>query len=187
MSARLIILLLAAGGLAVGFAMKVSAPATETHDDHDEQSEPPACSTPLSKFELPGDEPEQEPVFDIQVEVDHSTKKNRLIFNISELNGYYAESLRILFWYQSQPGMEPEESPLRLEHYMDKYVASNKILRECIELVPAEMRHIDHDIGQAENWAARVIHHNRARVTDPDILPERCGFSCGDDPSASTD
>ena len=176
MSIRLIILLLAAGGLAVGFAMKVSSPQEVIEEP--EVFEPDPCQTPLANRTLVGKEPETEPVFDVQVEVDHSTNKNRLVFNVSELHGYYVESIRILYWYRTRPDMTPEESPLRLEHYMDKYISSNEVLRECIELVPAEMRHIDGDIGEAENGAAEVTDYNRARLVNPDNLPGRCGFEC---------
>ncbi len=179
MSARLLILIVLAGGLAVYFAVgKNTAPAViepaaededgmtreELEQKRKEQTE--LCTRPLS-----GKEPAESPNLAVTVEVDRSSGKNRLFFNITESHGYYVETFRIQVWYV-RPGVTgPENSPLRFTIYKDDFLKANETYRTCAEVVPAELSLVGGDIGSTENWDARIVWHCRAREKNPDPLP----------------
>lgn len=178
-SARLLILVVLAGGLAVYFAVgKNRAPAAveadaenadwmtkEEHDRIDQEK------IELSKRPLPGKEPAEAPDLAVTVEVDRAGGKNRLYFNITESHGYYVETFRIQVWYK-RPGVTgPEDSPLLFTVYKDEYLKANETFRTCAEVVPAELVLVGGDMGATENWDAKVIYHGRAREKNPDSLP----------------
>ncbi|MHC5111056.1 MAG: hypothetical protein ACYTHJ_14385 [Planctomycetota bacterium] len=189
MTIRLLILVAVAGGLAVMVAVKVSnpAPAQQQIDDIDDTSDGLTpeererinrLNKELNKFDLPGEEPEVEPEFDVQIEVDLSSGKNRLVSYINETHGYYVETLAILYWYKEKPDMVAEDSPLTFEQHFDLYIPANETLKLCIEVVPAELSHVGGDIGESEKWGAEVIYYNRAREQNPEILHERSARRC---------
>jgi len=107
----------------------------------------------------------------VAVEVDRSSGKNRLFFNITESHGYYVETFRIQVWYV-RPGVTgPENSPLHFTIYKDDFLKANETYRTCAEVVPAELALVGGDMGSTENWDARIIWQCRAREKNPDPLP----------------
>jgi hypothetical protein len=180
MKPRLVILLVVVILLAVVWAVKVSAPRPAVVDEAVTQIEDDAnlsekdyreLGTPLSKRPLPGREPPEEPELSVQVDVNTSSNKHRLDYYISEAHGYYVEAFQIEFWYKIRPDMQPADSPLRFVHHLEDYVQANQTLKDCLEVVPAELSQVGDEIGTSENWDARVIWHGRARVENPDPLP----------------
>ena len=170
MKPRLIILLGVAVVLVVLLAMKFSSPEpseTEAEDivslEGDDLEAIRLTQTALSQRPLPGEAPEEEPELDIRVEVNTSGGKNRLDYYISEAHGFYVETFRIEFRYKG--------SPLRFAHYLESYVKANETLKDCIEVVPAELSKVGGDIGTSENWEAEIISYGRARAENPDPLP----------------
>ena len=177
--ARLAILVVFAGILAVALAVR---PAKSPEDDdytgafdadgnkkiediRREQSR-------LRDRELPGQEPEEPPVLNIDVHVDAASGKNRLLFNITEEHGYYVEEFNIQFWYKDNPEVQgPEDSPVSFIHPLDKYVKAHDTLADCVELSWAELIPVNGDMGTDENWEAEIIRHGRARLQNPDPLP----------------
>lgn len=178
MKPRFLILLAAAIGLAVYFATAKNKATPKDEDELTFIGETGASAEsiaegkiPLSSRKLPGKKPKEEPVFDVRVEVDPSGKKNRLYFSISEKHGYYVETFTIRAWYV-RPGVTgPENSPLPLESYKDIYLRANETLRTCLEVVPAELGHVNGNIGTSANWEAEIALYGRAREKNPDPLP----------------
>lgn len=180
MNVRLLILIVVAGGMAVYFAVGKNKESVVIEIDEDPTSNEPGGSKKIetrtpADFPLPGREPADPPEapddFAVTVEVDRSTGKNRLYFNITEKHGYYVETFRLLAWYK-RPGVTgPEDSPLTVPHYLNDYLKANETLRTCIEVVPAELSRVGGDIGKSENWEARIDHYDRAREKNPDQFP----------------
>jgi hypothetical protein len=181
MNARLLILIVLAGGLAVYFAVaKNQAPVVvETAAEDKDGDEMTAKEiedkrlegTELIKRPLPGKEPAEPPNLAVSVEVDRISGKNRLYFNITESHGYYVETFRIQFWYV-RPGVTgPEDSPLSFTVYKDDFLKANDTLRTCAEVVPAELSRVGGDMGTTQNWDAEIVFHGRAREKNPDPLP----------------
>ena len=162
MNARLVILILVAGALAIYFAMRSSAPPNEedisfpTYPDQDEDRPKPEELELLSTQHIPGEEPPEDPEFDVRVEVDTSTGKNRLYLNITERHGYFAESFSVVIWYKDASTTGPDDSPLVLTHYINKYLKANETFRDCLEVVPAELANIGGDIGDTGDWEAKL-------------------------------
>lgn len=186
MSARLLILVAIAVGLAVAFAMKKPAappsPATSEVEKEDDteilldpgQSKQDAEESKkrLTERPLPGEEPQIPPELDIRVEVDTSRGKNRLFFYITEKHGYYVEVFDIDFWYKdSDKVIGPKNSPYTFGHHLEKYLKANETMKDCIEVVSAELARVGGDIGTSVNWDARVHYHGRAREKNPEKLP----------------
>ena len=183
MKARLLILIVLAGGLAVYFAVgKNRAPTvvetvTQGEDPDGREMTPDQIKrkreeqTELCKRPLPGVEPPEKPDLAVTVEVDPTGKKNRLYFNISESHGYYVETFRIQAWYKREGVTGPEDSPLEWTLYVDNYLKANETFRTCAEVVPAELSRVGGDMGTTANWDAKIIWHCRARAKNPDPLP----------------
>ena len=185
MNPRLLILLVLAVVLAVVLAKKVSNPpppvetdeANEEFMSDEDEARVRETQKMLSQRPLPGEEPPVPPELDIQVAVNQTSGKNRLDFWISEAHGYYVETFKIEFWYKENPDMDSERSPLRFEDFRDKYVPAKGTLKDCMEVVPAELRHVGGAMGTDENWGARILWHGRARVKNPDPLPALANVS----------
>ena len=179
MNARLLILIALAGGLAIYFAFgKNRAPAVvETIEEdgdgltQEQIDEIRVKQTELCKRPLPGRDPAEPPNLAVTVEVDRSSGKNRLYFNITESHGYYVETFRIQVWYKGEGVTGPEGSRLSFTVYVDDYLKANETLRTCAEVVPAELAHVGGDMGTTANWDAKIIWHCRAREKNPDPLP----------------
>jgi hypothetical protein len=179
MNPRLLILLALAVVLAVVLAKKVTSPPPPEGDGReviDNQNkngiDPPDPTQELlwTRY-LAGEEPPEEPELSIRVEVNTSSGKNQLDFYISEAHGYYVETFQIDFYWKEHPDMEADESPLTVPHYLDDYVKANETVKDCIQVVPAELSRVGGDIGTTENWGVRIASHGRARAQNPDPLP----------------
>ncbi len=177
MQPRLIILVLLAIGLGVGLAVRLSNKSTGVEVDTEELLADDDLAlirvkqTMLGQRPLAGEEPPEKPELQIQVEVNTTSGKNRLDFWISEAHGYYVEEFTIEFWYKTEPDMEPSESALTMQHNLQGYVLANETLRDCTEIVPAELALVGDDIGATENWGARILSHGRARAESPSPVP----------------
>lgn len=177
MKPRLIILLVLAGALALAFATRSTSPPVEGTDSGLSPAEKAELETLHSEqllvwqFPLAGDEPEEEPEFDVNVRVDTSTGHNRLVLEVTEQHGYYVEFLKATVWYADDPEVDPSDAPLSVAHVLNRYLKSGDTLVECIEMVPAELRSIGGSIGESDHWFARIDHYTRARVADPSELP----------------
>lgn len=176
MNARLIILIVLAGALAVYFALRkppapkpieeIEAPNPQERADLDE------LQTPLPSRNLTGLTPPERPRFSIRMDVDNSKGKNRLLMYISEEHGFYADGFDIDFWYRKTPDMPRADSPLPLNHkILNRYLPARETLVDCIELTDAEMRRINEDMGTAENWAAEIKHFGHCFLDNPDPIP----------------
>ena len=177
MKPRLVILIVLAGGLAVYFATRASAPPTEEPEFKDDMSAEDRArireqQKMLWERDLPGEEPPEPPDLSIQVEVDASGAKNRLFYYVTEANGYYVESFDIDFWYKPTPDIEFDDSPLAFSQPVNDYLPANAALEGCLEIVPAEIGRIDNHMGTSENWEAEITAYGRARMQNPDPLPD---------------
>jgi len=175
MNPRFMILVGTAGVLAIVMAVKLSQPAPATPDDHwqmfAEDPPDPEHGIPLCERELPGEEPDEQPEFDIQVAVNATSGKNRLDFWITEAHGYYVEAFSVVFWYKETPDMELDDAPLQVREYFESYLPANDTLKDCLDIVPAELRHVGGGLGTTENWGAEVLWYCRARLENPDSFP----------------
>ena len=120
----------------------------------------------LDKMDLPGEEPEEEPVFDVEVKVDQSGGQNRLYFHITEQHGYFVETLQLHFFFQ--PDDAGAEEIFLSSLFVNRFLRANDTLVHYTQLTPIEMDQIGKDMGTGENWRAEVISYNRARAEDPD-------------------
>lgn len=182
MNARFLILLAIAGGIAVYAVVRppsepvgsVSSaepviPGSESDADRIRKTQ-----KSLWELELPGEDPKIPPEFSINVEVDQSKGKNRLVLYVTEANGYYAEYFNYHIWWH-EPGVVLDnpraQSPVFIDHWANRYMKAGEVARECIEVVPAELENVNDDIGTSENWSAKVESCYRARAKNPDPLP----------------
>lgn len=174
MNPRLLILIVVAAGLAIYFAAvkgrtKPNTGPVETEVSQEDRER----QTTLDLLDLPGTEPPEDPDLTIQVEVDRSHGKNRLYFTISESHGFYVEQFRVQFWFARDGKDDPDDSPLLLSHFFDRYLPAKETLRLCLEVVPAELSKIGGDIGETKQWRAEIESHGRWRAKNPDPLPPR--------------
>ena len=109
----------------------------------------------------------------VQVEVDRSKGKNRLFFTISEAHGFYVEQFRVRFWYVKEGVTGPEDSPVNVTQFFDRFLPAKDTLRVCMEVVPAELTRVNGDMGDTSNWKAEIVWHGRARAKNPDPMPPR--------------
>lgn len=172
MKARLLILLVAAIGLAVFFATR-SVPSLNDSSAADLRSMVPDeiknAQVMLRDLPLPGEEPPDVDL-SIQVEVNPADAKNRLYYYITEAHDYYVEQFEITFYYKPTPDTVIEDSPLRVPALVDEYLKAGETFEGCIEVVPAELGNIGGEMGMSENWDAELT-YDRARAEDPDPLP----------------
>ncbi len=179
MIVRLVILLVLAAGLSIFLAVRASAPPTETQvsDNLSAQELERHRSEKQHVWQHPleGEEPPVPPELDIQIEVDPTGKKNRILYYITEAHGYYVEAFEIDFWYKPTPDTTKEESPLvRTQLLSSYYLKAKETLKGCFDVVTAEMDVIGGEMGTNENWGVEVFHHpqGRARMQNPDRFPQ---------------
>lgn len=122
----------------------------------------------LGQRPLEGEEPAEAPELSVRIEVDTGGGKNRLCAYITEAHGYYVESFHILFWWIGEDGTPGKSFP----EYFNVYLKANDTLKQCFEVVPAELAKVGGHIGESKNWAARVTQHGRARLKNPNPLPQ---------------
>jgi hypothetical protein len=185
MQARLIILIVAAGGLAVFFAVRTSSTADEPPEmqgilSAKELEQIRSKSIMLQDLELKCEEPAGPADLSIRVEVDPTDNKDRLYYYITEANGFFVETLDVTFYYKPTPDTTPEASPFAFNQFLNQYVAANDTLRGCIEVVGRELRDAGGQIGRSENWAAEVLGYHRACTSNPDPMPAQRVMQCGD-------
>ena len=176
MNVRLLILIAVAAGLAVYFATVKSRPTAVSGPTDDAPGEPqdPGLEDrkrTLDTFDLPGTEPTDPADLSVRAEVDRSQGKNRLYFTISERHGYYVEQFRVHAWYKGEGVTGPENSRLVVPFFFDRFLKADETLRVCGEAVPAELSHVDGDIGTTANWDAEIVTHGRVRAANPTPLP----------------
>ncbi len=183
MKPRLIILVVLAGVLAVTFAMRSSAPPKEGSGSHLTPEEQAELKERHSKqllvwqFPLSGEDPEEEPEFNVTVRVDTSTGHNRLVLEVSELHGYYVEYLQATVWYVNKEGDDPNDTPLVIRRVMNRYLEAGSTLVDCFEVVPSELNSVGGSIGESWNWRAQIDSHARARTENPANFPPVGGTS----------
>lgn len=185
MKPRLIILVVIAAALAVGFAFRTAAPPKNAGNG-DGGVQPPV--TPVMKkireqqkmvfeFPLPGKEPDEPCEFNVNVRVDTSTGKNRLVLEISEIHGDYVEVPTVQIWYAGPEGLDQPDAPLSFNQILNRYIPANETMVECLEVVPAELRHVGGKIGTDSDWRAEIIEYRRARTKNPEKFPPVGGKS----------
>jgi len=185
MKPRLIILVVVAAALAITFALRSSAPPKKDMDkdtvvqtDHGEKiNELRNQQKMVFEFPLPGKEPDEPCEFNVNVRVDTSTGKNRLVLEISEIHGDYVELPEAEIWYAGPDGLDLAQSPLSFTHLMNRYIPANETMVECLEVVPAELSHIGGSIGTDSDWRAEIIEYRRARTKNPEKFPPVGGKS----------
>ncbi len=132
----------------------------------------------------PGDEPEERPVFDVRIEVDKSTPKNRVVLYISETHGYYVECPIIELWWHeagNETGPEDLPEPYPIQYDINNVILANQTFKDCIEITNPELEPVGGDIGTDDNWSGRVIGYSHARLKNmdpPRVLP-KSGRECG--------
>ena len=176
MNARTLILLVLAAGLAVFLAMRTSAPPTPPVQDVTQ-------GTPADPGLLwPGEEPDEPPEFDIQLEIDTSTGKNRLVYYVTETHGFYVNTFYIRFWWHpAGETIDEQDSPHSFRHFVNNYIKAGETLKDCIEVTGPEIANAGGDIGTAENWSAKVEDwiHVRLKNRDPLLEVDPTGRNCG--------
>lgn len=170
MKPRLLILCACLGGMAIWVALTGSAPADPVGEIEEQSQEVQDSKKMLYEWDLPGEEPSVELEFDMSVWVDDADDKNRLYFSISEIHGYYVESLSLDFYYKPTPETTYEESRLRLPMYVNAYIKAGETLTSFVEVVPGELKAVDGDFGTTENWGLEITYFGRAREKNPKIL-----------------
>ena len=185
MSARTIILLVLAAGMAVFLALRSSAPPTPPEpplpvNDNDNTSG--LLWTLEGPCEPPCEEPDIPPEFDIQTEIDTSSGKNRLVLYVTEAHGFYVNTMYLRIWFhEAGEVIDQEDSPHSFQHFVNNYVKAGETLKYCIELTDPEIAAAGGDIGTGDNWSAEVEEwsHVRAKNRDPLLEVEETGRHCG--------
>jgi len=178
MSARLVILVVLAGGLAVYFAVRPKPmPKAQAEGEDmtiitaDGQTRDDIVTKTVSEQPISGTAPADPPDLSVQVDVDTSGGRNRLLFTISEAHGWYADTFNVVAW-RVGPGVDgPDDSPLSVAVHVNDFLKANETLQTCADVVPAELSRVGGQIGRTEDWGARIISHGRVREKNPDPLP----------------
>jgi len=118
----------------------------------------------LREHALPGEEPAVPPEFHVDVQIDSSEGKNKVILTITEAHGYFAETFRIAWW---KKGFER----VRFDHFANAYLEAKGTLVQEIFAVPAELAQIDGEMGETGDWEAEVVEHGRVRLETPENWP----------------
>lgn len=185
MNIRLVILLVVVAGLAAWYVMAPSKSTTSgtgsVANEAGGEAQPIEDVPDMINQPLEGDDPSVKPEFDVKVEVDTASGKNRLVFYVTEKHGFFVESFRIEFWYhEAGKKIEPNASKLKLTHHENDYIKAKETWRKHIEIVPAELARVGGSIGSSENWSARMAWYNRAREKNPDKFPLKPGEKRGE-------
>ena len=179
MKARLLILVVLAGGLAVFWATRAAAPAADKPEANYLASpeggsieETKVLQTLLRDRPLAGEEPPEPAELAIRVETDPTGEKNRLYYYITEAHGYYVETFRVNFYYRPTPDAELPDRPT-FQEFINDYLESNGTLSGCFEVVLPELLRsgAGGSMGTSENWVAQIIEYGRARAGNPEPLP----------------
>jgi len=175
MSARLLILIVVAGILVATAAFKGSAPSAKTGDDGPRIRPLGECDLLVTQQEVPGDEPDELPSLDdftINLEVDRTSVKNRIVFTVSEAHGYYVDGLDIRFWWQPDgKPIDSDDSPFSFVYHMNNYIKANETFKDCLTVTNPELNNIGGDMGATSNWGAQVEDYRRVRLQNPEKFP----------------
>ena len=170
MKPRLLIMFACLAGMAIWVAMPGPAPADLVGEIEEPSQELQDSKKMLYEWELPGEEPSVELEFDMNVWMDDTDDKNRLYFSISEIHGYYVETLNLDFYYKPTPETTYEESRLKLPVYVNNYIKAGETLTSFMEVVSGELKAVDGDFGTTENWGLEITGYGRARENNPEVL-----------------
>ncbi len=170
MNPRLLILCACLGGMAIWAAIPRTPPMDQLGVIEAQPQDVIDGKKMLYQWDLPGEDPPDELEFDLNVWVDDADDKNRLYFSISEVHGYYVESLNLDFYYKSTADTTYEDSKLRLPVYINNYIKAGETFTDFVEVVDAEIDSVTDDIGSTENWGVEVTGYGRAREKNPEIL-----------------
>jgi hypothetical protein len=178
MSARLVILVFIAGGLAVYFAVrppKPASPGVEAADilslPADGKTEDDIVKVQVADQPIGGKEPVEQADLHVTVEVDTNRGMNRLHFTVRESHGWYVDTLRIAAWKKG-PGIDgPEDAAYAVRTLVNNYLLANDTYRTCTDLTLAEVQLLGGEIGRTDEWTAIVEDYGRAREQNPDPLP----------------
>lgn len=176
MNARLLILIVLAGGLAIFFATRASAPASDdpirqTTGSPEEMERIKELETPLHERPLPGSEPQVPPVFDVRVEADLTSAMNRLFFYITEEHGYYVETFTIAIRHFDNPDLEWEDGTYVASTYILDILKANETLKLCADITNNELEALGGVMDDSSHWRAQVTKHGRAREKNPEKFP----------------
>ncbi len=161
----LLLILLVLLAAAVIYKLTATPAATTTEVDEGPTREGPTHSTlMLRERPLPGEEPPVAPQFDLQFEVPQGVGGNQIIIHISERHGYYVETFQLL--------IRKKGVSFPLELFYDRYLKANDVLTITENIVPAELPNFGGDMGTGDDWEGEVTNYGRARVENPDPLPE---------------
>jgi hypothetical protein len=169
-TARLVILLVAAGGLALAFAFSsAKPPAAAGPEEVDDGS---TVTKAIILYDLPGEDPAEPAEFDIRLEVDTSTIKSRLVIYIDETHGFYVETLDVRFWWKGDdPDLPRDDSVISFVYHINNYIKANETFKDCIEVSAPEIETLGGDIGGPENWGVTLEKYYRARAENPAKFP----------------
>jgi hypothetical protein len=173
MKPRLVILIVVLVVVAVVAGVKMTSQPEETDEVTKAKNlaptvdGQPGIKKPLDQIPLPGNEPPEEPSFDVDVKVDLAEGRHRLRFYITEEHGYFVETLRMNLYYLPDEA-EQDEAMFITELFINRYLRANDTLEYYTELTPVEMNMIGEDMGTDDNWLAEIIYHHAAREQDPD-------------------
>ncbi|RJP33776.1 MAG: hypothetical protein C4547_11790 [Phycisphaerales bacterium] len=160
----LILLVLLAGVLV--FRLTRTQPQTVTSEDDEGPLRvgPEHTTLTLGQRDLPGEEPPVPPEFDISFDVPQGVGGNRLVIYIRETHGYYVETFQLL--------IKKKDLSYTLGLFYDRYLKANDVLEIHENIVPAELPNFGGEMGAGDDWEGVVTSYGRARVENPDPLPE---------------
>ncbi len=126
-------------------------------DDADD----PGNKQELTKLDIPGEEPPEEPVFHVTVTVDPTDGKDRLYYDITEEHGYFVETLNVAFRHTT--------SGWEVHHYINGVLRQNGTHSGHFDLSSAEIAaFLEGDMGSTGDWTGEVYNYHSARVEEPD-------------------
>lgn len=163
------ILLVVLAALGIAYTQKDKwASKPEPLEDPDSLPVDPGIAemqTPLSERPLAGEEPEADPKFNVQIELDTNSGSGVMHFTLIEEHGYYVEAPQIRFWKKG------DERNFIEQPYENRFLTAGGSLRLKFSFTPFELADkFKNDLGTADDWEASVT-FGRAREKNPDPLP----------------
>lgn len=179
MGARLLILVIVAGGLAVYFAVQPAKQAAGGDSEGEDilvlhgegQADVDVVKATVAEQPIGGTEPSVEPEFIIQLEVDRTGGRSRLVVNLSEKHGFYADTFDIEVWRKGPNVTGPMDSPHSFIIHINNFLRANSTFRTCADVMPSELDRFGGDIGTPADWDFQLLRFGRVREKDPDPLP----------------
>jgi hypothetical protein len=105
-----------------------------------------------------GVKPDQDPAFDVSVELVMKGEQPNLYFTVTEQHGWYAGTVQIMFWrvIQGEDGNWTRDGQ-SIQHLCHNFLDFNATLVCKTVPLPHEFPEINEDWGTSENWNARVV------------------------------